>query len=72
MIKNSSSNNHFEVLKFLCIPHIVTTVKRRKGAIKNHKAPIKKSLQSYQLFQWRNLIMKVHGSYSPCKDNLPK
>ena len=49
---------------------IVTTVNKiREGDIKNHNASIKKSLQSYQLFQWENHVMKVHGSCKPCEHN---
>ena len=39
---------------------IVTTLKQiRESNIKNHNAPVKKSLRSYKLFQSGNLVMWV-------------
>ena len=58
MIIISSSNNLSEVLNFDVCPKCNNNQKIiPEGDIKNHNAPIKKSLRSYKLFQWGNLVM---------------
>ena len=41
-----------------CVSNCINS-KNREGDIKNHNAPIKKSLRSYNLFQWGNLVDHV-------------
>ena len=63
IIRTSSAHHpqvvhtRFQPQKYFQLNSRATALLIREDDIKNHNAPIEKSLQSYKLFQWGNLVM---------------